>query len=157
MKAFKQIGILLILLVFTTAGGWAIEVGVIGGDMSKTPGYFYGISAGSGLLVPKLKMEVELYKMPGTDTVEITNSNGISLGVKFRMKIAKIAPYAVAGVGAEMEKFTLKFGDFAKYTFIGGGIHLYVAGMVSLRGDIRLLNFSDGTKTRFSAGVFLHF
>ena len=80
----------------------------------------------------------------------------ITAGIKFRPKFGKLAPYGIIGVGGEFEHLTFNFSKYDKFTFIGGGAHLFFSDMISIRTDIRFLNFSDSTRTRFSGGIFFH-
>ncbi len=153
----KKIAIFTVLSLVLATGLFSIELGLIGGNISNPSHGFYGLSSGSGFFVPMLKIEFELYRKTKTEDPEFANT--ASAGIKFRPGFGPFMPYAVVGVGAEFKKFTLDFGkdkyDF--FTFIGGGVHYKVAGMISLRADIRFLNFSDYNRTRLSAGVFFHF
>jgi hypothetical protein len=134
----------------------AFEVGVTVGSMSKTldSGFHYGIAGGTGLFVPMLKFELEYYKMK--EEMPLDRSNSLSLGIKFRPKFGRFAPYGIIGIGGEFDKFGLKLSKYNKFSYFGGGVHLFIKGMLSIRADIRFLNFSDSTRTRFSAGVFIH-
>lgn len=117
-------------------------------------GFHYGIAGGTGMLVPMVKFEIEYYKKKDAGT--LGKPNALTLGIKFRPKFGKFAPYGIVGVGGEFDSFGLSFSEYNKFSFFGGGMHFFLNGMVSLRGDIRFLNFSDSTRTRFSAGVFIH-
>lgn len=152
----NKILISIFALVFLGGTLHAFEVGVTVGSMSKTldSGFHYGFAGGTGMLIPMLKFEVEYYKMK--EEMPLDRSNTLSLGIKFRPKFGHFAPYGIIGVGGEFDNFGLKFSKYNKFSFFGGGVHVFIKGMLSLRGDIRFLNFSDSTRTRFSAGVFIH-
>ncbi len=136
-------------------GAFALEFGVTGGIMDKSSSKFnYGIAGGIGFVIPMLKLEVEFYKMSGAELPD--KPSVITAGIKFRPKFGKLAPYGIIGVGGEFERWTFDFGEYDKFTYIGGGIHLFISAMISIRADIRLLNFSDSTRTRFSGGIFFH-
>ena len=101
-------------------------------------------------MLPMLKLEVELYKMQDYAYQALT------AGVKFRPKLARLVPYAILGVGCEYKTFNFAFSEYRWFTFIGGGIHFNLNDLFSLRGDIRLQNFSNMNKTRLCAGIFIH-
>ena len=133
----------------------SIEAGAIIGSINKPSRLNYGLSASMGFLVPMVKFEIELYKKANTEAPEL--SNAITGGVKFRPKFGKFAPYAVAGFGVDFKSITLDFDDYESFSFLGGGLHLFVSGMLSLRADVRFLNYSGYNRTRLSAGLFIHF
>ena len=152
----KKLIPLIVILMWCGGYTFAFEVGLTGGSMSKSSdsGFHYGLAAGTGFLIPMVKFEFEWYKMKDTEFLDKPNT--VSVGVKFRPKFGKFAPYAIIGVGGEFDRLNFDFGDYDKFTFIGGGCHFFAAHMVSIRADLRFLNFSDINKTRFSAGVFIH-
>lgn len=144
------------ILIFTTiflifsAAVFSAELGLIFGSINKPSEAIYGFSAGSGMLVPLLKFEVEYYNLADRKYEALT------LGVKLRKRFRKIAPYGVIGVGTEVEYFTFDVDEFDSFLFVGGGIHYYIAGIFSIRADLRFQNFKDISKTRFSVGIFAH-
>ncbi|HLP61740.1 MAG TPA: outer membrane beta-barrel protein [Candidatus Deferrimicrobium sp.] len=148
------------IMIFVLGSGYAFgfEAGVTGGAMSKKidSGFHYGLAVTSGFLIPMVKFEFELYKMKENVATVATKEKALCVGVKFRPKLGNFAPYVIVGVGGEFDKFGLDLGDYHKFTFIGGGCHFFIIDMLSVRGDIRFMHFSDMDKTRFSAGVFLH-
>jgi hypothetical protein len=151
-----QKGILFICMaLFCSAGLFSFEGGFIVGTINKPAHTIYGLSGGTGILIPMVKLEVEAYKLSGTDPLEYSNT--LSIGVKFRPKFGRFAPYAVVGIGTEFDTFSFDSDKRANFTLLGGGVHMYLAGMISLRGDIRFLNFSSYTRARLSAGIFVHF
>ncbi|MCP4146579.1 MAG: porin family protein [bacterium] len=167
----KRVTQIIVVLAVVCGSLSAMEAGLTVGTLGKTDGtgLNYGISGGMGTIIPMLKFEAGLYriKKPGIEGTEadtgVTEENPIpfkpnvfTAGLKFRPKFGRFAPYAIVGLGWEFEKVSLRFSLHNKFTFIGGGLHVFLMDMVSVRGDIRLLNFSEATKTRFSAGVFLH-
>jgi len=146
----KKIAVFMVLLTIGPMLVSPVEMGIIGGTINKPGESIYGLSAGFGFIVPLLKFEVEYFNMSERAFESLT------VGVKLRKKFGHIAPYAIVGAGAEFEKFTLKFGQYDTYLFVGGGIHYFLTSMLSFRGDIRFLNFSDFTRTRLSIGLFFH-
>jgi len=142
----------LFLSIFLSVSLLGFEIGAFGGNITKPSHLTYGISAGTGLFVPMLKVEFEYFRIHNTELPELPNA--MTLGIKFRPKLGNISPYGVVGIGSEFETFGFDLDE--KFTFIGGGIHLYLNGMVSFRADIRFLNYSGFNRTRFTGGVFLH-
>lgn len=151
----------IIVMIFVLGSGYVfgVEVGLTGGAMSKKidSGFHYGLALTSGFLVPMIKFEFEVYKMKENVVTAADKNKAICVGVKFRPKFGKFAPYAIVGVGGEFDDFNFDFSNYHKFTFIGGGCHIFLMEMFSLRADIRSMHFSDMNKTRFSAGAFLHF
>ena len=137
-------------VLFLSLNAFALDLGLIAGSVNQPSSFVYGLSAGSGTIVPMLKFEFEGWrtKEPGWNT--------LSAAVKFRPKFGAFAPYAVLGAGGEFAKLNFHFGDYRFYTFLGGGFHLFFAPMFSLRFDLRFLHFSDLNQTRVSGGVFIH-
>jgi hypothetical protein len=150
----KKIAIFAVLSVFLVTGLFAIEVGLIGGTVTNPSHTTYGISSSIGFFVPLIKFEFELSRKTGVEAPEVPNV--VTGGIKFRPKFGRFMPYAVLGVGTEFKRFKLDFHKYDSFTFVGGGLHYKVAGILSLRGDIRFLNFSDDNRVRFTAGLFLH-
>lgn len=150
----------IVVMIFILGSGYAfgVEVGVTGGAMSKKidSGFHYGLALTTGFLVPMVKFEFEVYKMKENVATVATKDKTLCVGVKLRPKLGKFAPYAIIGVGGEFDSFGLVLGDYHKFTFFGGGCHLFLIDMLSIRADIRYMHFSDMNKTRFSAGAFLH-
>ncbi len=152
----KKVFPFILVLFFCVGSVFGFEVGVTAGTMNKTvdSGFHYGFAGGTGMLVPMLKFEIEYSKLKDAGTSG--KSNIMSLGIKFRPKFGKFAPYAIVGVGGEFDSLGFSFGEYDKFSFFGGGVHFFLNGMISLRGDIRFLNYSDATRTRLSAGIFIH-
>lgn len=128
----------------------ALDLGLVAGSVSQPSSFFYGISVGSGTIVPMLKFEFEGCR------VSETGWNSLSAAVKFRPKFGIFAPYAVLGAGGEFEKLNFRFSDYEFYTFIGGGFHIFFTSMFSLRADLRFLNLPAADRTRISGGIFIH-
>ncbi len=128
----------------------ALDLGLVAGSVSQPSSFFYGISVGSGTIVPMLKFEFEGCR------VSETGWNSLSAAVKFRPKFGVFAPYAVLGAGAEFAKLNFRFSDYEFYTFFGGGFHFFLTSMISLRADVRWLNLAETDKTRISGGFFIH-
>jgi hypothetical protein len=128
----------------------ALDIGLVAGSISQPSSFCYGLSIGSGTIVPMLKFEFEGYR------ISESGWNSVSAAVKFRPKFGRLAPYAVLGAGGEFEKLNFHFSDYNFYTFIGGGLHLFFTSMFSLRFDLRLIHLSDLNRTRISGGIFIH-
>jgi hypothetical protein len=129
---------------------FALDIGLIAGSVSQPSSFFYGLSFGSGTIIPMLKFEFEGCR------IQESGMNTLSAAVKFRPKFGRFAPYAVLGAGGEFEKLTFHFSQYDFYTFVGGGLHLFFTSMFSLRFDLRFLHFSALNQTRISGGIFLH-
>jgi hypothetical protein len=143
--------ILLSVCLLLGTGLSAFDAGLIAGSISHQPSsFFYGLSAGSGTIVPMLKLEFEGYR------IKDTGWNSLSAAVKFRPKFGNIAPYAFLGAGSEFAKLNFRFSEYRFYTMIGGGFHVFFASICSLRFDLRFLHFSDLNLTRISGGFFIH-
>jgi hypothetical protein len=144
-KAILLIGCLLMAL-----NASALDAGFIAGSISGPSSFFYGLSAGSGTIVPMLKLEFEGYR------IKDSGLNSLSAAVKFRPKFGIFSPYAVLGVGSEFAKLDFHFSEYRFYTMAGGGFHVFFSSMFSLRFDLRFLHFSDVDRTRVSGGFFIH-
>jgi len=151
----KKYALVLSLLIMFSTGLLGIEVGIFAGSVSKPKHNLAGLSVGTGFMVPMLKLEAEYYKMTNVSLLELPKA--ISIGVKVRPRFGSLAPYGIVGIGMEFDKFNFKSSESDKFSFIGGGLHFYITGMVSLRGDVRLLHFKYGNRTRVTGGVFIHF
>jgi hypothetical protein len=130
----------------------AIEAGLIAGPINHETSMAYGFSVGSGFPVPFLKLEFELYKISDESVKSMSGA------IKFRTKLGPLSPYAALGVGAQFGKLSFRFKqDYDGYSFLALGTHLHMSPMVSLRFDIRFLQFAANlNRTRISGGVFLH-
>jgi len=128
----------------------ALDAGFIAGSISQPSSFLYGLSAGSGTIVPMVKFEFEGYK------VKESGWNNLSAAVKFRPKFGSFAPYVFVGAGGEFAKLTFHFSEYGFYTMVGGGFHVFFSSMFSLRCDLRFLHFSDIDRTRVSGGIFIH-
>jgi hypothetical protein len=128
----------------------AIDAGFIAGSISQPSSFFYGLSAGMGLIVPMLKTEFEGYKL------KESGLNSLSAAVKFRPKFGSFSPYVFLGAGGEFAKLNFRFSEYSFYTMLGGGFHIFFSSMFSLRFDLRFLHFSDIDRTRVSGGIFIH-
>jgi hypothetical protein len=142
--------------IFLTGGlllamnAYALDAGLIAGSISQPSSFFYGLSAGSGTIVPMVKFEFEGYR------IKESGLNSLSAAVKFRPKFGSFAPYAFLGVGTEFAKLNFRFSEYSFYTMAGGGFHIFFSSMFSLRFDLRFLHFSDSDMTRVSGGFFIH-
>lgn len=150
----KVIIALSIMLVFSM-GLYSFEVGVIGGTLTKPSHNLYGLSGSMGLFVPMLKLEFEVWRYTSVDYPAY--NNGGTLGIKFKPKLGKFSPFAVVGIGADFDTIGFQFDEYDKYTFIGGGVYLKIAAMISVRGDIRFFNYTGYNRVRLTAGVFFSF
>jgi hypothetical protein len=128
----------------------ALDAGFIAGSISQPSSFFYGLSAGSGTIVPMVKFEFEGYR------IKESGLNSLSAAVKFRPKFGSFSPYVFLGVGSEFAKLNFHFSDYDFCTMVGGGFHIFFSSMFSLRFDLRFLHFSDIDRTRVSGGVFIH-
>ncbi|MCX6554303.1 MAG: hypothetical protein NTZ12_04700 [Candidatus Aminicenantes bacterium] len=128
----------------------AFDAGFIAGSISQPASFFYGLSAGSGTIVPMVKFEFEGYR------IKESGLNSLSAAVKFRPKFGSFAPYAFLGVGSEFAKLNFHFSEYHFYTMVGGGFHIFFSSMFSLRVDLRFIHSSDFDRTRVSGGVFIH-
>jgi hypothetical protein len=142
--------VLLAGMLLLSLNALALDLGLVAGSLSHPAGFTYGLSAGSGTIVPMLKFEFEGCR------ISESGWNTLSAAVKFRPKFGIFAPYAVLGAGGEFEKLNFHFSNYRFYTFAGGGFHIFFTSMFSLRFDLRFLHFSDLDKTRISGGFFIH-
>ena len=93
--------ILILGLLLLAANAFALDAGLIAGSISQPSGFFYGLSAGSGTIVPMLKFEFEGYR------IKELGDNSLSAAVKFRPKFGRFAPYAFLGAGGEFARLEL--------------------------------------------------
>jgi len=128
----------------------AYDLGVIGGFLSQPGEAVLGFSGGMRLIVPGLKLELEVFE------VAKSPDHFMSAGIKFNPKVGKIGLYGMLGVGTDFEKLNFDFSQYRAFTFLGFGIHVYLVEILSLRGDVRFYNYSDINRNRISAGLFLH-
>jgi len=128
----------------------ALDAGFIAGSSNQPTSFCYGLSAGSGTIVPMVKFEFEGFR------IKELGQNSLSAAVKFRPKFGNFAPYVFVGAGGEFAKLTFHFSEYGFYTMAGGGFHIFFSSMFSLRFDLRFLHFSDIDRTRVSGGVFIH-
>jgi hypothetical protein len=144
-----------VLFLLLVPASFAFEVGVTVGGISNPSHLNYGLNGGMGLLLPMVKFEVEVYQKTKTELPE--QKNAITGGIKFRPKFGRFAPYAIVGVGTDFDTLSLDFDKYSRFTFVGGGVHVFAAGILSFRADVRFLDYTDFNRTRFTAGLFLHF
>ena len=128
----------------------ALELGAMVGNTTPSTSFFYGLSAGIGLPLPLLKVEIEACRNGESA------ANTVSAGVKVRLKWKAVAPYLVLGAGVQFTALTFDFSDYQGMSFIGGGLHIFPARMFSIRLDIRWQKYSDDRRTVISAGFFIH-
>jgi hypothetical protein len=142
-----------VAFLLLVAGGTALhglEAGFIAGQSSSGSTFFYGLSAGSGVFVPMTRLEFEGYRLSGV------GRNVLAAGVAFRPRLGRVAPYVILGAGAEFEKLNFRWSDYRSFTFLGGGCHLFLVQILSLRLDVRFAHFRETNTTRISGGIFLH-
>lgn len=151
----KKLIITLSLLFVFSISLYSFEVGIIGGTLTKPSHNLYGLSGSMGLFVPMLKLELEIWRYTSVDYPAY--KNGGTLGVKFKPTLGKFSPYAVLGIGADFDTLGFQFDEYDKFTFIGGGVYLKLAAMISIRGDARFFNYTGYNRARVSAGVFFSF
>jgi hypothetical protein len=128
----------------------AFELGLAAGSISRPAGLCYGLSFSSGAFVPLVFLEFEGWRLDEGGLKQL------SAGVKVRPKLGSFSPYAIVGAGSEFRTLSLRFSEQDFFTFVGGGLHLYLSGMLSLRGDLRLQRLPSGNRFRASAGLFIH-
>lgn len=145
-KAFFAI----LLLAGLYVSAFSISLGLTGGTISNSNELTYGLSSDMSLLLPMVKLELELGLL--TDI----GDNIFSGGVKFRPKLGKISPYGIIGIAVEFNKFGFDFDEYKWSTFFGAGLHYYFIDMFSLRFDMRLYSFSVANRVRITGGVYLH-
>ena len=144
----KAVFLFLCLLLAVEAS--ALEVGAIAGSISSPGTFFYGLSAGLGIIVSVIRLEFE-----GCQIRE-WEMNSLSAAIKFRPKFGKLAPYVLLGAGGEFEKLNFEFSQYSFYSMLGCGLQLMFSSRFSLRADLRWLHFSDQDQTRISGGIFIH-
>ncbi len=152
---------LIILLVVSSASLAGMQFGAYVGTLNEAGTTLLGLSLDSGFLIPMLKLETEFYFF----TAPERTGKVLTAGLKLRPKFGKISPYAVVGVGTELQRLDLSMAKDRYFTFVGGGMSIKVAPMLSIRLDARFQQHGKSlTKTpmleavnftRFSAGVFV--
>ena len=142
--------VFLFLCLLLAAEASALEVGAIAGSISPPGTFFYGVSAGFGIIVSIIRLEFEGCQIREWDM------NSLSAAVKFRPKFGKFAPYVLLGAGGEFEKLNFEFSEYSFYSMMGCGLQLLFSSRFSLRVDLRWLHFSDEDQTRVSGGIFFH-
>lgn len=146
-------GAWLILAAFLLAGQslQAINLGVMAGSVSKPSQSFWGFSGQMGMIVPVLKLDFEWARYSGDP-----DTNAMTAGIMVRPKLGKISPFGVLGVGTEFDTISFEFSRYNSYSFFGFGVHLFLMDIMSLRADARFLHFTDHSRFRISAGLFVH-
>ena len=128
----------------------AFELGLAAGSISKPASFCYGLSFSSGAFVPLVFLEFEGWRVDEGGLKQLT------AGGKLRPKLGSFSPYAIVGAGSEFRTLSLRFSEQDFFTFVGGGLHLHLSGMLSLRGDLRLQHLPYGNRFRASGGLFIH-
>ena len=146
----KKLYIIIIIFFLSLMPLKSIELGLIAGDINNSTGLCYGISVGSGMIIPIVKFEFEYYKIVDGDY------KGITTGLKLKPRIGDFSPYILLGVGTDFEKFNFVLSDYKKFTFYGAGLYYYFLKMLSVRIDMRILNYSEFSKTRITAGIYIN-
>ncbi|MEN8152639.1 MAG: hypothetical protein ABFR75_01330 [Acidobacteriota bacterium] len=146
----KKIYILIILFFISILPLRSIEVGLILGNINESTGLCYGVSVGSAMLIPLVKFEFEYYRLPDSEYKAITT------GLKIKPRLGDFSPYAVMGIGTDFIKFNLVLSDYKRFAFYGGGLYYYFLKMVSVRIDLRIMNYSDISKTRITGGLYIN-
>jgi hypothetical protein len=151
-KPARFVLLALAFLVLAAAPVRAIDFGLIAGTQSNgtTSGLFYGLSSNTGMIVPLIKMEWEGYRYSELEGYTVT------VAAKLKPQFGAFSPYAAVGVGVDFTAITFDFSQYSSFSFLAFGLHIYLAPMLSLRGDARFQYFSAVTRNRFSAGIFIH-
>lgn len=145
----RKFAVLLLLGGLAASALQGVELGVIGGPVGNPQTFVYGFSVGSGLIVPMLKIEFEGFRLinePG---------NYLTVGVKLRPKIGKIAPYGVLGAGVGFDRLNFNFDEYRFFTLYGFGTYLFMGDILAFRVDIRWIDLSAGNRFRLTAGIYL--
>lgn len=160
-RRFGSIFSLIALVLVLSTSLMGMEFGAYAGTLNESGTTLLGLSLDSGFLVPMLKLETEFYFF----TAPERTGKVLTAGLKIRPKFGKISPYAVVGVGTEMERLDLSQAKDRYFTFVGGGLSIKIAPMLSVRLDARFqrhgktVSSAPLTKvvnfTRFSGGLFL--
>lgn len=165
MKQFRKKHIFVITVVMgivclsPTHSLRAMEFGAYAGTLNETGTTLVGLTLDSGFLVPIVKVETEAYMFVGKER----SGKVITLGLKIRPNLGRVAPYAVAGVGSEVERLDFSQAKDRYFTFIGGGLVVGLAAILSVRLDVRFQQHGENSVTigendkvnytRFTAGV----
>ena len=150
MVRIKKLFLLILLLFSISNFVLPVEFGFLAGKNTKPSDTTLGFSAGTGLIIPMVKLEFELMKQNDAEL------NVAGVGIKIRKKVGKFAPYAVIGAGTRFDKFSITFSGYDYFTYIGGGTHFYILQLFSLRFDVRYQSYSEENNVRFSVGIFAH-
>ena len=145
----NKIFILLIILCISFTL-FSAEAGMFAGIVNNPSKMAYGFTGVLGIIIPFTSIEVEYGKFIDTDI------KNISVSLRIKKKLGKIAPYFVLGVGTNFDKITFNFSEYDNYSLIGGGIYLFLIDFMSLRFDFRNLHYSEINRFRISAGLYFH-
>ncbi len=129
----------------------ALNLGFMAGTVSKPSRTFWGVSGQMGMIVPALKLELEWMRFPEDEMFNL------HAGIMFRPKTGKFSPYGVLGVGTSYDKIGNMFKRDNNYVYFGFGSHLFLISLLSVRADLRFLNYKDDHYFRISGGLFVHF
>lgn len=145
-------GIIAFSFLFFFSGGFlsALNLGLHCGVIGKPATITYGLSLETGLLIPFCKLEFE-----GAKRID-TEEKHISAAILFNPRFRTIRPYISFGLGTEFKRLDLHFNRYRGFSFFGGGVHFYFSELLSLRFDLRRLNYGDLSRLRLSAGLFAH-
>lgn len=141
----------LLLAVLTSSHLSAINLGVIAGTASKPSQSFWGLSGQMGLIVPMLKLEFEWMRYSADYA-----ANAMTASIMIRPKFGKLSPYGVLGVGTEFDTISFHFSRYNSFSILGFGAHLFLMDILSLRADLRFMTFSETSRFRVCAGLFVH-
>lgn len=163
-KTHKQLTVaclFLVTLLFSNTHLPAMEFGAYAGTLNQSGTTLVGLTLDSGFLFPVLKLETEAY----TFTSSERTGKVLTLGLKINPALGRISPYAVAGVGSEVQRFDLSAAKDRYFTFIGGGIKVGLAPILFLRLDVRFQQHGKGDASvpgtedvrfvRYSAGLVI--
>ncbi|HDP95028.1 MAG TPA: hypothetical protein ENN40_06680 [Candidatus Aminicenantes bacterium] len=153
--------LLLVMLLAPNRRMSAMEFGAYAGTLNKTGTTLLGLTLDSGFLFPVLKLETEAYMF----TNDERTGKVLTLGLKINPALGRISPYAVAGVGSELQRLDLSQAKDRYFTFVGGGLKVGLAPILFLRLDVRFQQHGKrddsvpGTEAidfiRYSAGLVI--
>jgi hypothetical protein len=129
----------------------AIEAGIHAGLVTRPNTANAGLSITMGFIVPLLRFECEYFN------IYDVNRKSLNGGIRFMPKLSHVAPYLILGLGTEFAKINFDFKDYAGYSFLGGGLHIFMIEFMSLRLDCKYLNYRHFDRIKFSGGLVFHF
>ena len=145
--AHKSFYSIVLVLLFSSNLGAAARIGLIGGmDTLRSEDFYYGLSATVGSRASHISLEVECYKSP-------FSFFWISAAAQIRLSSSNFTPYIVFGSAVRTDVPVILF--YTTYPFIGVGINQYFSSRLSIRGDIRWLEYGGTPKIRIGSGIFI--